>query len=169
MNKEKLEKLVSFENNHIYIEGENLSHLANMYFMSVADYLDLCRLYLSVIDLELDYGYHLNQTSSQTKDGTCCCKFTRYGEILVPESGYEDLKKKLFNLAYACCSDIEGKEIVETRKNIEVYDHDFGSNLANPLNYSSCYKSLNGKWEQILTSSPIDLEDREKRYSIIKR
>lgn len=166
----EMKKLISYENSKIFVEGERLSDVANMYYMTLSDYLDLCKFYLSLFDEEISYPYQLTQSSSQIKDAGCCCRFVRHGGIYVLENGYEDLKKRLFDLAYMCCSEINDKEVIETRKNIELYDDDFRQSIIHfGDTYTSCYKSLNGKWEQVITSTPIDIKDKEKRYSLIQR
>lgn len=166
----ELEKLVSFENSRLTLDGENLAEIANMYYMCVSDYLDLCKLYLSDLDAKISCAYILNQTTTQLKDEGYCCRFTRSGEILVPVYAYNNMKRRLFDLAYTCCSDYEGKEVMEERKSLDVYDDIFRNQLTNcGPTYSAFYKGVDNKWTQVVMATTVDREDQEKRYSLISR
>lgn len=63
------------------------------------------------------------------------------------------------------------KEVTGFRDNIvPTYDCDFiKSVIEMEPNYTSCYKMRDVNWVQLLTNTPVVLEEKEKGYSKIKR
>lgn len=173
MEKREMKQLLTYEDRKMIMEGEDLVQLANMYHLSVVDFLELFKLYLKFNQKSLVSGYSI-ATTDETRLTTPKEDFElkTYGEILVPEYGYEDMKKKVFDFAYTKCSEIGDKKYDHFGlSSAQVYSGGFDTILTkeNPEYYSCIYSSSHGGWNQKVSNVKINKEEQEKLYSLIKR
>lgn len=171
MAKIEMESLLTYENGKLMLEGYDLVELANMHHTSVADFLELVRVYLNLRQSKLKGGYSI--VTSNTEIFTPKSTFKEYksnGEILVNVEDYEDIKKGIFNLAYTNCSK-HGDSNFQFWGLDNSSEQNLAYNLEKPYKtYTLIYRSFRtAKWNQKVSNIPIDVNDQEERYSQIKR
>lgn len=167
-----MEKLLSYEDDKLIIEGRNLIDIANMYKLSVPDFLELFKLYLNftrkengvkncIINITEANIFTENISSSEKKIS---------GEILVPTESYEDMKKILFDFAYTKCSEYGNRyRDCWGLNNVETWEPAFASQLTKDEEVYSCIYKVSNGWNQLISDLSINQIDKEKMYSLIKK
>lgn len=173
MEKKDLMKLLTVSDKKLMIEGEDLVEIANMYHLSVDNFLELFKYYLKENQALLESGYYIGSTEvTMLEDPSQLTTLKSTGEILVPANGYEAMKKQIFDFAYTKCSNLGDSSFgCWGLSSVEAWTTRFSYQISdqNSKNYSCIYASSKGGWNQKVSNVPIDKVDQEKRYSLIKR
>lgn len=173
MEKNEMKKLLSYEDKKILLDGFDLVDIANMYDLSIVNFLELFRYYLKENQAYLESGYYIGATEVTTLESPDKLpELKRIGEILVPDYSYETMKKLIFDFAYTKCSNLGDNSFgCWGLSSVESWTTRFNYQLSekNPQNYSCFYASSKGGWNQKISKIKIDKEDQEKRYSLIQK
>lgn len=173
MEKTEMLKLLSYEDNKILLDGYDLVEIANMYNLSVVNFLELFRYYLKENQALLESGYYIGHTeATMLEDPSQLSTLKTTGEILVPANGYEAMKKQIFDFAYTKCSNLGDSSFgCWGLSSVEAWTTRFSYQISerNPKNYSCFYTSSKGGWNQKISNIAIDKEDQEKRYSLLQK
>ena len=170
MENKDLEKLITYKNGELLLDGFNLEKAANMFKFSVKDYLKLFKMYLIAKNDWVNDKYIISYKERDVFDRNSNIIYEKNnGVLLVSKDDYENMKKKAFVFAYKYCSDI-------SRNNFIVHKLNEGSEkqLIKVIeickeNYSCIYKNSFYGWNQKVSPIKIDNEDLERRYSLIKK
>lgn len=173
MEKQEMEKLLTYEDKKIILDGFNLVEIADMYHLSVVDFLSLFKYYLQENQAFLESGYYIGSTEAALlTDPMQPVTLKTSGEILVPADGYEAMKKQVFDFAYTKCSNqgdnsfgcwgLSSVEAWTTRFTHQIKER-------NPEYYSCFYTSSRGGWNQKISKIKIDKEDQTKRYALMQK
>ena len=162
-------RLLTINNDKLMIEGYDLAEIANMYEFSVSDFLTLFSLYLKLNQDKLKGGYKLFNGKSEIFTPTTTFETYPYGEILVANEEYEDMKRRIFDFAYINCSNIGETDFrwwgLDCAKE---YDLERKIQMTG-MTYSCIYRSMRSGWNQKVSDIAIDKIDQEKRYALLRK
>lgn len=139
----------------ILLENKNLCISANMYELSIYDFYDLLKCYLSIYYLE---NYRILEIEEQ---GIIKC-----WNLSVKESYYKILKEEIFKFAYLRCSKIGNSNFdrwevdnCDLKTTIEI-----SNKLANDGIFHTIYSSSDLKYNIKVSNEQIDEEELSKQY-----
>lgn len=159
------EKLLTYKNGKLLIEGYDLGEIANMYEMSVENFLFFLRVYLSN-SKELSNANCKIATSKMVTISGSGTLYESTGEVLVADSEYEKLKKIIFDLAYTKCSNIKSSGWDRHYDNEELLAYYLTGNCGS---YSCVTDKYPCGWVVKFSGMGIDRNDQEKRYSLLRK
>lgn len=162
---DNLVKLLTYKDDKLLIEGYDLMEIANMFELSVKDFLFYFKSYLLNLNSIVPTCKISSENILHIQNNAELHEYK--GEIIVEGSEYERLKRMIFDLAYTRFSNIKKEDIDRT---FSLDDYELVCNLINThSNYRCIYKNSNFSNVIRLSNIPIDKNDQEKRYSLIRR
>ena len=160
MDNMELVELLVCKNDDILIKNVSLSSVANMYSLTIYDYLTLIK-YLLKKNIKDAY---IIKSMSLFKENSYYMTNTK---ILVTRNEYEKIKKLIFDFSYTCCSNIgidKFKKLgLSSSSEIELEEQIFKK-----TDTYSCFYKKEDKWYQKISDVLIDEEDKQKKYKLIK-
>lgn len=173
MEKQGMIKILSYKDERLMLGGVYLNDIANMYNLSVREFLKLFSIYLNFTrEYHLDSKYIINNTESIMFLPNVISGIKKIsGEILVSEENYDYFQRLIFDFAYTKCSNygVEYFDFFEM-SNTEAWESLFRTQLTKPAETYSCiYRSSDGNWDQKVSDLVINKVDQEKMYALVQK
>ena len=164
-----MEKLLTYENGKLLLEGYDLAELANMYQLSVKDFFLLFELHLALNQEHLIGANQINNFETKIYlPGDI--QYSKTQELLVSEDGYESMKKRVFDFAYTNCSRIGDTKFKYMGMEEAEGCGEFNDRVKNFGEYYSCiYSSAWLGWNQKMSEVPINREEQAERFALIRK